>query len=87
MKKDRRRHGKSKSKSSSSSSPSCSTSVRAESVSIAAEESDSEANVGKINEPAKNVDALEKQCWTKPLDIEDKSREEEFDEYLEDLLL
>lgn len=29
----------------------------------------------------------EEKCWTKPRNIEEKSREEEFDEYLEDLLL
>lgn len=35
----------------------------------------------------KNNESLETQCWSKPSDVEDKSREEEFDEYLEDLLL
>lgn len=30
---------------------------------------------------------METECWTKPADVEEKSREEEFDEYLENLLL
>lgn len=30
---------------------------------------------------------LEKECWTKTTNLEEKSREEEFDEYLADLLL
>lgn len=85
--KKERKHGKSKNKfNTSSSSPSGSTSLQS-SGSAADDESDSEAIVSKINVSVKNVDALEKECWTKPLDIEDKSREEEFDEYLEDLLL
>lgn len=86
LKKERRKHGKSKNKGNSS--PSCSTSVRTTSDSAADdEEFDSETLPGKTDDTEKNVDAMEQQCWTKPLDIEDKSREEEFDDYLEDLLL
>lgn len=34
------------------------------------------------------ITSMEKDCWSqKPTDIEDKTREEEFNEYLEDLLL
>lgn len=44
-------------------------------------------DAGKSVATEKNVESLEKQCWTKPSDAEEKSREEEFDEYLEDLLL
>lgn len=50
-------------------------------------ESNEEANVDKDDALEKNVESLEKNCWTKTTDAEEKSREEEFDEYLEDLLL
>lgn len=41
------------------------------------------------DKPAVKVanEKLTQHCWTKPTEIEDKSREEEFDNYLEDLLL
>lgn len=91
LKKERRKYGKSKNKgdTSTSTSPSCSTSVEtSQSTTDDDALGDSDAPDSNSNkDPKKHVDALEKQCWTKPLDIEDKSREEEFDEYLEDLLL
>lgn len=52
----------------------------AESVSMGDEEEP--ANAAKLSEPA-----TEGQCWSKATTVEEKSREEEFDEYLEDLLL
>lgn len=43
-------------------------------------EKDDEENVEKIEK-------LTEDCWAKVPEVEDKSREQEFDEYLEDLLL
>lgn len=47
--------------------------------------SDNEIESDNVKEPP--VSTLEEKCWTKAPDIEDKSREEEFDDYLADLLL
>lgn len=47
--------------------------------------SDGQESVGPVANVSK--DKVEQHCWTKPTEIEDKSREEEFDNYLEDLLL
>lgn len=38
-------------------------------------------------ETAEKIEKLTEDCWAKVPEIEDKSREQEFDEYLEDLLL
>lgn len=37
--------------------------------------------------PAAVTQNLERECWTKTTNMEEKSREEEFDDYLADLLL
>lgn len=88
LKKERRKSGRSKYQESQSS-PSCSTSDPLSNNTTAEVEKLGAVDVvvGKIVQLEKNVESLEKQCWTKPSDVEDKSREEEFDEYLEDLLL
>lgn len=47
--------------------------------------SDNEIESGDVKEAP--LATLEDKCWTKAPDVEDKSREEEFDDYLADLLL
>lgn len=87
LKKERRKSGRSRHPGSQSTS-SGSTSGALPSKSAAdVEETDAQVDVGTTIRSEKQVESLEKQCWTKPADVEDKSREEEFDEYLEDLLL
>lgn len=86
LKKERRKSGRSKYQGNESSS--CSSSVSLSIKSATDNEKTDDAVVVRTNvEMEKNGESLEKQCWTKPSDVEDKSREEEFDEYLEDLLL
>lgn len=40
-----------------------------------------------IEEDIVATEALEKNAWSQPTNVEDKSREDEFDDYLMDLLL
>lgn len=49
--------------------------------------SDNGQNVEVDEQPGSAPMALEHECWTKTTNLEEKSREEEFDEYLADLLL
>lgn len=49
------------------------------------DENSSDDNAATQN--ANNRNRLEESCWTKVPDTEDKTREEEFDDYLADLLL
>ncbi|XP_037031323.1 protein FRA10AC1 homolog [Bradysia coprophila] len=90
LKKEKRKSGRrSKSASEGNQSPGCSTSA-ASSKTVTDEEiveSNEEVDVHKNDALEKNVESIEKHCWTKTTDAEEKSREEEFDEYLEDLLL
>lgn len=85
LKKEKRKSGRPRYQENQSS-PSCSTSV-ALSHKLVSDDERFDADVVPGKKVEKNVESLEKQCWTKPADVEDKSREEEFDEYLEDLLL
>lgn len=41
----------------------------------------------EMNKKVEKLKELEQDCWTKSVNIEEKSRGEEFDSYLEDLLL
>lgn len=87
LKKERRKSGRSRAHESHPS-PSCSTSVSLTSQSEADDEKfDADVVHTKNVALQKNNESLETHCWSKPSDVEDKSREEEFDEYLEDLLL
>lgn len=86
LKKDKRKSGRSRLHQGNQS-PSCSASVPSSKSETDEEKIDSDVVCGKNVELEKNVESLEKECWTKPSDVEDKSREDEFDEYLEDLLL
>lgn len=60
--------------------PDSRTTTEDENVNDSDSEKDDEENVEKIEK-------LTEDCWAKVPEVEDKSREQEFDEYLEDLLL
>lgn len=67
-----------------------STSSRTE-ISYSENDPDQSSDNGQNDEldeqPGRGPMASEQECWTKTTNLEEKSREEEFDEYLADLLL